>query len=56
MIIQELIQGLIKKKDLRRGVKVLGSGSLTKALKVCLKCSRIAKEKIIKAGGKVENE
>ncbi|MBI2029305.1 50S ribosomal protein L15 [Candidatus Gottesmanbacteria bacterium] len=35
-------------------IKILGMGELKKSLTVKLKCSKIAKEKIIKVGGKVE--
>jgi len=47
--------GLVAKKDLKRGIKILGQGKLTKPLTVLLPCSTKAKEKIVKAGGKVEN-
>ena len=44
--------GIIKKE--LDGVKVLGNGELTKNLTVKAKFSAAAKEKIEKAGGKVE--
>ena len=47
-------EGLVKKGDiLKRGVKVLGSYSLTKKLTVDLPVSKKAREKIIEAGGSV---
>jgi large subunit ribosomal protein L15 len=46
---------LVKEKEAKRdGVKILGDGSLTVALTVTLPVSRVAQEKIEKAGGKVE--
>ena len=35
-------------------VKILGDGELKKSLTVKLKCSKMAAEKIVKAGGKIE--
>lgn len=35
-------------------IKILGDGELKKSLTVMLSCSKIAAEKIVKAGGKVE--
>ena len=53
---EELIKAnIINKKDLKKGVKVLGSGELLSALTIKLLVSNRAKEKIEKAGGKVVN-
>jgi len=50
-----LENGFITKGDLRRfGVKVLSNGKLTKKLIVNLPASKSAKDKIEKAGGKVQ--
>lgn len=47
---------LVKEKEASgRGIKILGNGELKVALTVKLKASRQAKDKIEKAGGKVEN-
>lgn len=47
--------GLVKEKEAKRdGIKILGNGDLTVALTVKLPVSQTAKEKIEKAGGKVE--
>lgn len=46
---------LVKENDARKyGVKVLGDGTIEKALRVKLPTSKSAKEKIEKAGGSVE--
>ncbi len=47
--------GIITEKDIKRGVKVLGSGEIKTALTVKLPVSESAKVKIEKAGGKIEN-
>lgn len=54
--LQTLIQAKIIKEDEARsfGVKILGDGELNVPLTVKLPCSGGAKEKIEKAGGKVE--
>jgi len=45
---------IIKEKEAKEfGVKILGEGKLGKALKVALLCSKGAREKIKKAGGKI---
>lgn len=49
---------LLKSKLVQKGkdIKVLGQGEITKKITLQgVKCSKIAKEKIEKAGGKVEN-
>jgi len=47
---------LVKENDARTyGVKVLGDGTIEKALRVKLPTSKSAKEKIEKAGGSVES-
>lgn len=47
--------GIVKKKEAEEhGVKILGDGELATALVVKLPCSKQAREKIAKAGGKVE--
>lgn len=46
--------GLISKKDLRKGVKILADGGLTKKLIINLPVSQKAKAEIEKKGGKVE--
>lgn len=48
-----LEKGLISKKEVKKGVKILGRGELTKKLIVQLPCSKGAKEKIENAGGKL---
>ena len=48
-------KGLIKGTEAKLNVKILGRGKLSKNLMVLLPCSQKAKEKIVKAGGKVEN-
>lgn len=48
-------KGLIKRREIKRGVKILGKGKIQKPLRVALPCSLKAKEKIIKAGGTVQN-
>ncbi|MCL5675875.1 MAG: 50S ribosomal protein L15 [Patescibacteria group bacterium] len=45
---------LLKEEQLDLPVKILGEGELTKVLTVKLPCSKGAKAKIEKAGGKVE--
>lgn len=50
-------KNIIKKEDAGRGgVKILGDGELKKELIVKLPCSKGAKKKIEKAGGKVEKD
>lgn len=52
--IQTLLdEGIIKKKDSLKGVKILLSGELTKPLTVKVAVSKSVKEKIEKLGGKV---
>lgn len=46
--------GIIGKKDLKRGVKILADGKLSSKLTVRLPVSKIAKKEIEKIGGKVE--
>lgn len=46
---------IINEKEAKRGVKVLGSGELKKALTVKVPVSKGAGEKISQKGGKVEN-
>ena len=46
---------LIKEKDFKKGIKILGDGDLEKALIIKLPVSRSAQEKIINKGGKVES-
>lgn len=45
---------IIDEKDAKKGVKILGTGELKKPLTIKLPVSKIAKEKILKGGGKVE--
>ena len=47
--------GIISKKDLKIGIKILGSGEIKKALNIKIPISKKAKEKIEKAGGKILN-
>lgn len=55
--IQALLEAhLITEKELKKGVKILGSGEIKKAINVKLNISKGAKEKIEKAGGKVLND
>lgn len=42
-----------KKKNLYRGVKILGSGKIATKLKFSLPMSKLASEKVVKAGGEV---
>lgn len=49
-----LARGLVK--DPKAGLKILGHGSLTKALVVKARVSQTAREKIEAAGGQVESE
>lgn len=52
--IQKLVdEGIIKKKDALKGVKILFSGELTKPFTVKVAVSKSVKEKIEKMGGKV---
>jgi len=46
-------KGLVKKDEAKSGVKILGRGEIKKPLEVALPCSKGAREKIEKAGGKV---
>ena|SRR5579859_4268598 len=49
-------QNLVKEADAEKyGVKILGDGTIEKALRVKLPTSKSAKEKIEKAGGSVES-
>ncbi|OGE37752.1 50S ribosomal protein L15 [Candidatus Daviesbacteria bacterium RIFCSPLOWO2_01_FULL_39_12] len=51
---QKLIdQGIIKAKDVRRGVKVVAGGEVSKALILELAVSKEARQQIEKRGGKV---
>lgn len=53
---EELIKAkVISKKDLKKGVKVLGGGELLSALTINLPVSKLAREKIEAKGGKVLN-
>lgn len=55
--INELLQAkIISEKDRLRGVKILSTGEVTKALTIKLPLSRNACLKIEKAGGKVLND
>lgn len=47
-------EGMISKKDSQGGVKVVSTGEITRSLIVKLPTTANAKEKIEKAGGKVE--
>lgn len=54
--IEQLLNAkLINKKDVKKGVKVLGSGELLSALTIRLPVSRLAQKKIEAKGGKVLN-
>ena len=46
---------LIKKEDLKKGVKIVSSGELSHALIVQLPVTKSAAVKIEKAGGKIES-
>ena len=46
-------RGLVEKDEAKRGVKILGRGETKKPLEVTLPCSKGAREKIEKAGGKI---
>lgn len=46
-------KGLIKNREKKRGVKILGRGKLKKRLVVMVACSQGAAEEVKKAGGKV---
>lgn len=46
---------LIDKKDLKRGIKIVGGGKLTKPLTIKLPVSKKARIEIEKKGGKVED-
>ncbi len=48
-----LEKGVITRSEAKQGVKILSKGKLSKPLKVELACSKKAKKKIVKAGGKV---
>lgn len=53
---EELLrQGIISKDDLKKPIKILGKGELKNPLMMKLPVSDQAKEKILAAGGKVEN-
>lgn len=49
-------KGIIKKKEMDRGVKILGRGKIERPLTITLPCSKKAAEKIVAAGGKVTHE
>lgn len=52
--IEELINAkLISKKDVKKGVKLLGSGEILSALTIKLPVSNLARKKIESKGGKV---
>ncbi len=54
--IEELINAkLISKKDVKKGVKLLGNGDLLSALTIKLPVSNLARKKIESKGGKVLN-
>ena len=54
--LEKLIEAkLITKQDLKKGVKILGSGEILSALTIKVAVSNAAKEKIEKKGGKVDN-
>lgn len=54
--LEELVKiGLIGKKDLRTGVKILADGGLTKKLIISLPVSQKARAEIEKKGGKVDH-
>lgn len=46
---------IVTKKDLKKGVKILGLGEITKELVIKIPISESAKQKILQLGGKVEN-
>ena len=50
---QLLKANIINKNDLKKGVKILSTGELKKALNINLPVSKGARQKIEKAGGKV---
>ncbi|MBI3103381.1 50S ribosomal protein L15 [Candidatus Daviesbacteria bacterium] len=53
--IEQLLKlGLIKEKDAKKGVKILGNGEINVSLTVRLPVSQRAKKKIEEKGGKVE--
>lgn len=45
---------IISRKDLKKGVKILGDGEINTSLIIKLPVSKSAKEKILKKGGKVD--
>lgn len=47
--------GLIKKQDLKSGVKILAEGEIKQALIIKLPVSKSARERIEKVGGRIEN-
>lgn len=49
-------KGLLRKGEVNKGVKILGKGKIETSLTVNFPCSQKAAEKIIKAGGKINNE
>ena len=49
-----LDEGIIKKEDILKGVKILSGGEITKRLIVKVPVSKVAKDKIESSGGKVE--
>lgn len=46
---------LLTEKELKKGIKILGSGEIKKALSVKLPVSKSARQKLEKAGGKILN-
>jgi len=52
---QTLVEkGIISKKEAKQGVKVLGTGQVSKELVIELPCSQGARQKIKAAGGKIK--
>jgi len=49
-------KGIIKKREMNQGVKILGRGKIDYPLTVVLPCSKKAAEKIVAAGGKITHE
>jgi len=50
-----LAKKIIRRSETKEGVKILGKGEIKIPLEVILPCSKKAKEKILKAGGKTQN-
>lgn len=47
--------GLISRLEAKTKVKILSNGKFSKKLTILLPCTKKARQKVIKAGGKVEN-